>query len=635
MGNESGRRFVLAAMTMRTVLADRRFHIAAGGVVTLLVLGLIALAMMPWGMFKPTVETRLSAQFGRPVTIGSIERLDAFSLSPTVTIRGLRIPQAAWAGTGDLIAVESATLRFPVLPLLFGHFRPGRIDVSGAHLVLVRDAQRRKSWSKPDDPAQDGGGGDSIALTSLRIANSSISYRDAFQHRAFTAKISADPQHGVIVTGTGVVRGEPVAIAARGPAIEGAERKSWPFRATIRGAALDMTVIGAMDAPLDPSRLSIDVTARADDLKFVDSIIEAGLFGTRPVRLKAHARRDGGLWKVTGLDGLIGRSDITGHIDVRKVDGRTRLDGAVFSNRLDFDDFTSRAGALKAAAKRQEIGPRLVPDTRINIRKITRTDGTITFSVRQLISAKSSSLRAMRGAVSIDHQLLAVAPFTLDLTRGSIAGSMRVEQRGGKPEPLVKIDLKLVGSSIETLAGGDGEVDGRVDGRVKLSGTGSTIRDVVGASDGTIGLVARDGVLPAKIASFLGLDLGRGLFTDKDTQSTLRCAIVRLSVRRGVGTADPFLIDTTRSQANGTGTISFPSEQIALRLTGAPKDKSVLRLPGSLIIGGSIKMPDVALAPGTKSVGNIFKAIGQSIAGKQGPRATDADCAGLAARTLG
>jgi uncharacterized protein involved in outer membrane biogenesis len=622
-------------MTIRTVLADRRFHIAAGGVVALLLVALIALAMMPWGMFKSTIESRLSDTFGRPVTIGSVERLDSFSLSPTVAIRGLRIPQAPWAGPGDLIKVDSAKLRFPVLPLLFGHFRPGTIDVSGAHLVLVRDARRRKSWSKPDDPAQDGGGGDSISPTSLRIANSSITYRDAFQERAFTAKIVADPQHGVTLAGTGVVRGEPVTIAARGPAVEGAEGKPWPFRATIRGAALDMTIIGAMDAPLDPNGLSMDLTARADDLKFVDSIIEAGLFGTRPVKLKAHARRDGPLWKVTGISGYIGRSDIAGRIAVRKVEGRTKLDGAVFSNRLDFDDFASRAGTAAAAAKRQAIGRRLVPDTRINIRRITRTDGTIAFTVRQLISTAPSSLSAMRGTIKIDHQLMTVAPFTLDLTRGAIAGSMRVDQRGGRKEPLVRIDLTMRGSSIGALAGGGGEVDGRVDGRVKLTGTGSTIREVVGASDGTIGLVARDGVLPAKIASFLGLDLGRGLFTDKDTQSTLRCAIVRLAVRRGVGTADPFLIDTTRSQANGNGTISFPSEQIAIRLTGAPKEKSVLRLPGSLIIGGSIKAPDVALAPGTKSVGNIFKAIGRSIAGTQGPRATDADCAGLAARTLG
>ena len=64
------------------------------------------------------------------------------------------------------------------------------------------------------------------------------------------------------------------------------------------------------------------------------------------------------------------------------------------------------------------------------------------------------------------------------------------------------------------------------------------------------------------------------------------------------------------------------------------KHGSILRLPGSATIGGTIKQPHLTLAPGTKSVGNIFKAIGRAITGNQGPVATDADCGALAAAAL-
>ena len=158
--------------------------------------------------------------------------------------------------------------------------------------------------------------------------------------------------------------------------------------------------------------------------------------------------------------------------------------------------------------------------------------------------------------------------------------------------------------------------------------------EVIALSDGTIGLVARDGTLPAKIASLLGFDAVRGIVTDEAERAGLRCAVLRLDLRRGVGRVDPFTIDTTRSQTNGQGTISFPSEAIAMQLTGAPKAKTILRFPGSLTVGGSIKAPDVRLPADAKSAGNFLKAIGRSITGKQGPRATDADCAGLAARAL-
>ena len=620
-------------MNLRAVLADRRFHLIAGAVVALLAIGLIVLAMMPWGAFKPTIEKGLSDRFGRPVTIGAVDRIDSFSFTPTVEIHNLRIPQAEWAGTGDLARIERLRVRFSAFELLLGRFSPGTIDVDGAHLVLVRDADRRNNWAKPGD--EKGGGGSPLTLKGLRIANSIIVYRDAFQQRSFAVKISADQASGVTIKGTGVVRGEAVTIAAHGPAIEQAGGKPWPFTAAIDGAALTMAIKGVADAPLDLHHMTLDMTARADDLKFVDAIIEAGLFGTRPVQLAAHVRRDGTQWKVSTVTGRIGSSDIVGHIDVDKVDGRTKLKGEIVSNALDFDDFASRAGAAAAATKRQQIGPRLVPDTRINIRKITHTDGVIVFTARHLVGHGNSALAAMHGTLSIDHQLMTVSPFTLQLTRGAITGSMRVDQHDGRPAPLVTLDLVMRGSSIAALAGGGGAVDGRVDGRVKLVGTGSTIREVVGASNGTIGVVARDGTLPAKVASELGFDVVRGLFGSGDGPAGLRCVVLRLAVRDGVGTADPFLIDTTASQANGHGTITFPSEAMGLSLVGSPKGNVIIKLPGAIIVSGSIREPHVGATPGVKSVGNIFKAIGRAISGDNGPRARDADCGALAARALG
>jgi len=618
-------------MNSRAILADRRLHIAAGAVAALIAIALIVLAMMPWGSFKPSIERGLSERFGRPVTIGAVDRIDSFSFTPTVEIHDLRVPQAAWAGTGDLARIERVRVRFSAFQLLFGRFRPGTIDIDGAHLVLVRDAARRNNWAKPG--GETGGGGSPLALKGLRIANSTILYRDAFQDRSFAAKISADPATGVTIKGTGKVRGEPVTIAAHGPAIEQAGGKPWAFHAAIDGAALTMAVNGTADAPLDLSHMTVDVTARADDLKFVDAIIEAGLFGTQPVQLAAHVRRDGTHWKVSTVTGRIGSSDIAGHVDVDKVDGRTKIKGEATSNALNFDDFASRAGAAAAQAKRQEIGPRIVPDTRINIRRITHTDGTIAFTARHLVG--QGALAAMKGVLTIDHQLLTVSDFSLQLTRGMITGSMRVDQHDGRAVPLVTIDLAMRGSSIPALAGGGGEVDGRVDGRVKLTGTGSTIREVVGASNGTIGVVARDGTLPAKVASQLGFDVVHGLFGSGDEPAGLRCVVLRLAIRNGVGTADPFLIDTTASQAIGHGTITFPSEAMGLSLTGTPKGNVIIKLPGAIIVSGSIREPHVAATPGVKSIGNIFKAIGRAISGDNGPRATDADCEGLAKRALG
>ncbi|MGQ7398844.1 hypothetical protein ACTGZU_11905, partial [Streptococcus suis] len=107
-----------------------------------------------------------------------------------------------------------------------------------------------------------------------------------------------------------------------------------------------------------------------------------------------------------------------------------------------------------------------------------------------------------------------------------------------------------------------------------------------------------------------------------------------LAVAQGRGTVRPLVVDTSLSAMRGTGSIVFPAETIAIRLTGAPKRHSLLRLPGDATLSGTLSAPRLVVPKETKSVGNIFKAIGRAITGHQGPLATDADCGALAGQAL-
>lgn len=619
---------------MQTVLADRRWRFAAGGLAATAAAVLLIVAAMPWGAFKPTIEDRLSTQFGRPVTIGQVQRLDSFSLVPTIEFRDIRVPQAAWAGTGDLARIGKVRLRVPVVPLLFGRFHPRALTVSNGRAWLVRDAAGRKNWTQ--DRADETGSGSAPTLDGLTVADTVIDYRDAVQDRHLVVSLGADPASGLRLAGRGTIRGAEVKVAATAPAIGPATvGRPWPFSARIDGARLAMAARGTMARPLDVAHLDMQVEARADDLKLIDAVIEAGLFGTQEVKLSARARRDGPTWTIDPIGGTIGRSDIAGALTVVKG-RRTRIDGTLTSNALSFDDLATDAGLAAAIALEKAQGLRLVPNTRINIRKIDKTDGALAIDVKRLVGGRRpSSLTSLKGRLTIDHQLLKLSSLTIELKRGAIVGAVTVDQRGGRAVPVVTLDLTLRESSISALAGGsDGDVEARVDGRVRLSGPGSTIREAVGASSGSIGLVAQNGSLPAKIAALIGFDAGRGLTTDKDERAGLRCLAARFIVKDGGARADPLVIDTTLSQSRGTGTLIFPSEALALTLTGAPKQKSVLRLPGSVRVSGTIRAPEIVVPRETKSIGNILKAIGRSISGDQAPLATDADCAALAAQAL-
>jgi uncharacterized protein involved in outer membrane biogenesis len=207
-----------------------------------------------------------------------------------------------------------------------------------------------------------------------------------------------------------------------------------------------------------------------------------------------------------------------------------------------------------------------------------------------------------------------------------------VDQRNGRRVPSLSLDLRLTGASVLSLSG-QTAITGRVAARARLAGSGETIRAAVGRSDGRIGLVVANGSLPDRYAAALGFDAGAAFMGD-NARASLRCLIVGVDMRGGTGRADPLIVDTSRSRLDGTGTVSFPDERLALRLTGAPKQGATLRLDGTATVTGTLEKPDLVIPKEVKSVGNIFKSIGRAITGHTGPHAQSADCAALARRVL-
>ncbi len=610
--------------------AGRRLFLPLIGVAVPLIL-LLVVAAFPFGALKGVVADRLSKRFGRPVAIEKMERVDAFGFVPTIAVRGVTIPQADWAGRGTFLRLQRARFSFPVWPLLTGTFKPRDITVDGLQLALVRDRNGRTNWSRPGDAES---GGSSTDLKGLSITNSVVSYRDDKRRRTARMAFASDSA-GFRANGTGTIRGVDVRIALSGASVAQPTAGPWPFTASIDGTGLRMRARGSMDRPLDTDAMTLDVDARAADLRLIDAVIEAGLFGTQPVAITAHVRHDAPKWLVNDLNGTIGQSDIAGHLTVDKQDGRTRLDGAVTSRRFDFDDLSSDEGLAKGKALERAIGPRLVPNTRIDLGNLARTDGRIAVRVARIFShGGSTSVTGIQGVLALDHQRLHVEPLTIRLAGGIARGAITVDQRNAAKWPTLTLDLRLAGTRVEALPGTDGAFTGRVAAHARLTGRGETIRDAVGRADGRIGFTVRDGALPARYAAALGFDAGRALLAGGDDVARLRCVVLALRMNGGHGTAAPLVVDTSASQLRGTGGIAFPAERIAFRLTGAPKGKSLLRLPGSAFMSGTLSDPVLTVPPEIKSAGNIFKAIGRAITGRQGPSASDADCAGLAAKAL-
>lgn len=601
-------------MVVRSILL--RFTI---GLAALSISILAVLLYLPVDRLRAPIEAALSRRLGTQVRIHALSRVSAPSFTPLVDIQGLSIDQPGWAGQGHWAEVDHARFRLPLIPALFGRFHPHDLVIDGMRLLLERRRDGKKNWTAGSSQRQS-----MVSPAGLRIHNSRIVYRDAKRDRAFDARFATRPDGALILSGTGTVRDRPVRIVAQGAAV--AHGGPWPFSARIEGPTLRFAIAGAMDRALDSQDMTIDVSARADDLKTLDAIIEAGLFETQAVNLAAHARHEGGTWTITGLRGSVGHSHITGQVSVANRYGRHRIDGSILADPLDFADLSSTEHLAQQAALKRQGKQRLIPDTRVDLAKLAHTDGVIRLDARQTVGSASPPLSSIKATLTLDHGLLSVAPIEARLTKGVVTGSIDVDQRG-RAVPLVTIALALTRSDLSAFSP-QSKVAGQLAARVRLVGAGRSIGDAVGHSNGLVHLVTGQGRLPARVAAMLGLDAGRALTKSQADQSELRCALLDMPVNNGKAALGAMLLDTSMSQSRGTGQIDLATESVALRLTGAPKKAGLIQLPGAIEIGGTLAKPSVSLPRRDKSAGAVFKSIGRAIKGSQ-PVSQDVDCTKL------
>ncbi len=554
----------------------------------------------------------------RKVIVGSISRSPRISFTPMITVSNVRIAQPAWVGSGDFVSVKAATFKVSLWQTMMGHFRPENATLDGVSVQLVRSADKRANWEsvdkdrREDEPTP-------LRLENLTVTNSRVSLRDDRRGLHVAGSVSATQKEGLTFIGQGRFQGSPATLSIHGAAITGRDPASdYPFSARLRSGVLNMDAAGTMAGTLNTRKFSARIAARGDDLHALDKIIEAGLFRSQPINLTAQVRHADRDWFVDKLAGSIGRSRLTGNATILKRDGRTKIDGFVHAATLDFDDLASDEGIARAEAKRARIGPRILPETRINLSKIGKTDGKIRLVADQLLFKRPSVFRSLKGTISLDHRLLRLEDAVAWMQSGSLSGTVQVDHRAGRPK--LSTDLTFSGATLSAILGQRGLVEAPVRGRIRLSGTGDTVREALSHADGKAAMVASNGSIRDSYAAVLGQDLGNAIgaqLKKGDAMVPLRCLVAHFRAANGVLTPTPLAIETGMSSGRGVGRIILDGETVALTVAGASANPSGLKIVDPIIIGGTLSVPTFSVAgitnvqtPTTKS---ILKVVGRSI----------------------
>ena len=589
------------------------------GIFVVLLLAVLALGAVPAGLLRGVVSEKLQGASERHVEIGTVSRDSFFSYSPVITVENIRVAQPSWAGKGDFLTLKSISARVSVLDILTGAARPDRVRIDGLDIALVRDKNGRSNWHDGDD---DDRKGSAPVLTDLDIINSRFSLIDHKRDLSLSGPVSVSSTDGLRAEGSGTFLKSKATLLFTGGAIAGIDPEAdYPFSLKLQSPALTLAAKGKMSGALNTDNFTASLSARAPTLKNLDRIIEAGLFGTQPIDLRADIRHDNNDWYIKTLNGSIGRSRLSGKATILKRDGRTRIDADINAATLDFDDLADDAGRARAAALTRRIGPRVLPNTRINLSKMGPTDGKLNFTVNRLLSRRDTVFRSLKGKLSLDHKVIKITGLDVGLKSGRMNGSIQVDHRSGAPK--LSTDLTLNGASLSDLIGNGDIVTATMRGRVRLSGSGDTFREALEKADGKAAMVATRGSVRATVAHVLGQNLGGAveeIIGNPKARVPMRCLVANFSARNGVLRPQPLAIDTEVSIGRGEGRITLDGEQISLVLRGGAKGKSALRIVDPIRISGTLTAPDVSVAGLGKaedaekpSLGDVLKVAGKSI----------------------
>ncbi|MBN8830887.1 MAG: AsmA family protein, partial [Sphingomonadales bacterium] len=141
-----------------------------------------------------------------------------------------------------------------------------------------------------------------------------------------------------------------------------------------------------------------------------------------------------------------------------------------------------------------------------------------------------------------------------------------------------------------------------VRGRLQLAGRGENLREAIGNADGRMALIIPAGALRVAQASASSLDmavLGDAIFRDGAPvqPSGINCGLVAFTVRNGLASADPILIDTAGNVLTATGELDLRDERLDLRLQAEGKGFGFFARPIPVRIGGTLAAPMLAREP--------------------------------------
>ncbi|HVR66274.1 MAG TPA: AsmA family protein, partial [Verrucomicrobiae bacterium] len=571
------------------------------GAVALLLAGAVLLLVTV--DLRPWIEEYGSSSFERPMTIGTLRIGWGDPLS--LELRDLRLANAAWGSSAEMVRIESVTAEIDPWSLFGGPIRFEKLEVIKPVIVLERDANGLGNWkigkivSSSERSASRSqfptlieltlrGGNVSFRTTSgnwLRVALDDLEIRSGGADRPLTitldgayndlqAKLTADAQSFDALRDTSRPYGIDFSIASASTSIE--------FKGTLQDPLGFDGVLGSL----------------AIDAKKLDGLLR--IFGAEsgidpPVHFAGDLQRQEDHWQLSAVQGELGGSAFSGGLVLDEAP-RGQPDDVGFDlafPKLDLDPLMKGADGADSVK---------IADWRNLSLRVEEKRGT---NIAWHIAARLLKYGKMRvldvdthgrlasGAIALEQLKFALAGGSVD-----VSGSVKNAANGGHMAMVATL-AGIDAAQLAGIAGGEaGQISGRLDGGLTLDMTGNTVKSALKMGNGHIVLAVTEAHIARDLIERISTDL-RTLFRTQEDMVQLTCLLGIVDLQNGIGAIWPLRLRTSDGTIVGKGQVDFLAQRLDLIIQSVAASTSFFALDVPVEISGEFR--DLHVLPGAAS----------------------------------
>lgn len=567
----------------------------------------VVLATLDLNAYKPDIEAAVGKATGRSFEIAGELGLEP-ALVPTLSVEGVALGNAPWAGEAPMVTAERFELVVRLLPLLSGELSIRRIVLANARVLLETNSAGDANWvfdAPASAPAADAGAGSApvIGIDELLLEAVTVEFRPADGElqrlRAERLRLTRSADAAALTLELRASVNEvPFTLDGEIPLLrELLANRPFRFDLLGAGAGIELALEGRLEQPLTAPRGTVTLAATVPALDRVPGVGE----GAVPAALGLEASGqlvlgDGGEYALEELKLGLGGSDLVFTGRIATAGARPAMRGRLSAGRLDLTPFQPVGEASSMAP-----AERVFPAEPLALDALRAADVELEIAIDELVTRQLTAT-AIGAKLRLEDGRLDVTELAAAADGGRIDGTLTLDGRG--EQAALSQRLTVRGLALAPLLNGvDGDVasGGRLDLDLALDGRGASVAAIMGSANGRLRLEVRDLTLDSKAAGIASADvLTTALSTfnplaSKESGTRVECAVLNFPIERGrMSNKTGVGMNTPQLSILGGGSIDLATERLDLGVNPKPREGIGLNaaaLTDFVRLGGTLAAP--------------------------------------------